>query len=256
MLPTHSTLCCAGLRAGYDGQEKLHGVDLDLAPGRLTAVVGPNGCGKSTLVRCLAGQLAPTGGEITLTGEALSRVNPALRARKIAYMPQSRLVPEISVGQLVLHGRYPHLKWGQRPGAKDRQIAEEAIGLAGLSDRADAPVSQLSGGERQRAYLAMMLAQQAQVMLLDEPTAYLDLSRQFELLALLRKLCEEGLCVLAVLHDLGLAMSFADDLIVMDGGRIAQRGSARQIYDSGVLERVFSVRVRAVDGQYLFSSKN
>ena len=198
-----------GLRAGYDRQEKLHGLTADIPAGRLTALIGPNGCGKTTLLRCIAGLMRPMSGEIRLDDLRLSSFSYRERALRIAYMPQHRSVPEITVQQLAAHGRYPHLRWGGSLSPKDEEIIHLAMERTGSAQHADRPLHALSGGERQSAYLAMMLAQQADVMLLDEPTAYLDLNAQFRLMRLLRELSREGKTVVAVLHDLSLAMEYS-----------------------------------------------
>lgn len=242
------------LCAGYDGVQRLHSLCADVRPGRLTAVIGPNGCGKSTLLKCIAGILPPSSGAVLLDGKPLSAVPGRDRARQIAYMPQSRIVPEISVGQLAAHGRYPHLKWGQSMSADDRQIVKNALERTGMLPFAHRLVSRLSGGERQKAYLAMMLAQQTKVMLLDEPTTYLDLSGQFALMELLRELCREGRCALAVLHDLALALEYADDVLLMQDGRRIAAGTPGELYASGMLQKVFGVEIeRTANGRYVFS---
>lgn len=242
------------LCAGYDGIEQLHSLTADVQPGRLTAVIGPNGCGKSTLLKCIAGILPATSGAIHLDGALLSAVPGKDRSRRIAYMPQSRTVPEITVRQLVTHGRYPHLKWGQNLRAADREIIESALERTGMLPLAHRHAARLSGGERQKAYLAMMLAQQTPVMLLDEPTTYLDLSSQFDLMELLKDLCREGRSVLTVLHDLPLAMEYADDILLMRDGRLIAAGTPDKICRSGDLQAVFGVDVRRLeDGKYVFS---
>lgn len=241
------------LRAGYDGDEKLHGVSARLEKGRLTAIIGPNGCGKSTLIKCAAGLLKPFGGEILFGGEDLRGISEKERARRIAYMPQSRIAPDISVRQLVAHGRFPHLKWGQSPRREDREIVQSAIERTNLQPLAHRPVSALSGGERQRAYLAMMLAQQTPVMLLDEPTTYLDLSSQFALMALLRQLTGEGHAIGVVLHDLALALEYADDILLLQRGERVALGSPEEIYRSGALKTAFSIDVKkTADEKFVF----
>ena len=241
------------LRAAYDGVETLHGVSAHLAPGKLTAIIGPNGCGKSTLMKCAVGLMKPSGGEILLNGQALSAIPEKERARHLSYMPQSRIAPDISVRHLVIHGRYPHLKWGQSLRREDREIVQAAIERVKLGALVNRPVSRLSGGERQRAYLAMMLAQQTAVMLLDEPTAYLDLSSQFALMELLRALCREGRSVILVLHELSLALEYTDSLLLMERGRLVAAGSPEEVYRSGQIQRVFSIDVRRTsDNKYLF----
>ena len=241
------------LRAAYDGVETLHGVSAHLAPGKLTAIIGPNGCGKSTLMKCAVGPMKPSGGEILLNGQPLSVIPEKERARHLSYMPQSRIAPDISVRHLVTHGRYPHLKWGQSLRREDREIVQAAIERVKLGALVNRPVSRLSGGERQRAYLAMMLAQQTAVMLLDEPTAYLDLSSQFALMELLRALCREGRSVILVLHELSLALEYTDSLLLMERGRLVAAGSPEEVYRSGQIQRVFSIDMRRTsDNKYLF----
>ena len=245
-------LALEDLRAGYDGEEKLHGISAAFRAGQLSIVIGRNGCGKSTLLKCAAGQLRPMSGSILLEGRPIDTLHRLERARSVAYMPQSRLVPEIPVRQLVMHSRYPHLAWGQRPRPEDRRIAREALERVGLGDMASRCVHQLSGGERQRAYIAMMLSQQARIMLLDEPTIYLDLSGQFELMDLLRQLAASGVCVVAVLHDLSLAMRYADQILMMNEGERITQGTPDEVYASGCLESCFGIRVKRLEGHYLF----
>ena len=204
------------LRAGYDGVERLHGISCGLPAGKLTALVGPNGCGKSTLMKCMAGVLKPMDGKLFIGGSDYAALSPRELARMTAYMPQSRPAPEISVRQL----------------------------------------SALSGGERQRAYLSMMLAQQAQILLLDEPTTYLDPGSQFELMDMLCALRDEGRTVVAVLHDLVLALEYADNIALMQAGTLVQLGAPEEIHASGRLSDVFGVDVaRTPEGKYVFSRK-
>ena len=243
------------LRAGYDRTERLHGITAALRPGRLTAIIGPNGCGKSTLLKCAAGILRPTGGDVLLDGRACRGIAGRERARLVSYMPQSRLTPDISVTQLTAHGRYPHLKWGQSMRPFDREIIRDALRRTELTAFADRPVSRLSGGERQRAYLSMMLAQQTPVMLLDEPTTYLDLSAQFSLMALLRELCREGRSAAVVLHDLALALEYADDVLLLRDGQLIASGTAGEVFATGRIQSVFGVDARLCDGKYLFSPR-
>lgn len=245
-----------GLCAGYDGVERLHGVTCSIPRGRLVALIGPNGCGKSTLIKCVAGILRPTAGQVLLDESPLTTLPPKQLATKISYMPQSRLAPSIPVRQLVSHGRYPHLKWGRNLSAADRDIIAHAMERTDTARYADRSVSQLSGGERQRAYLAMMLAQQTPAMLLDEPTTYLDLSSQFALMDLLAALRDEGRTIVLVLHDLSLALEYADELLLMQRGTMVEAGSPDAIYTSGALEAVFGIRVeRTPGGKYVFYKK-
>jgi ABC-type cobalamin/Fe3+-siderophores transport system ATPase subunit len=242
--------------AGYDGLERLHRVTAAIPSGGLTAVIGPNGCGKSTLIKCAAGILKPSGGSALLDGRSIRSIPEKERARLISYMPQSRVVPDISVRQLAAYGRYPRLKWGQNLSAADRGIIEAALRRTGLTAYAQRSVSRLSGGERQRAYIAMMLAQQTSVMLLDEPTAYLDLSAQFSLMELLAELCREGRSAVVVLHDLALALEYADNVLLMQDGRLVAQGRPEEVYAAGVIGSVFDIGVRRLsDGKYVFTKR-
>ena len=241
------------LRAGYDGVEKLHGISFGLRQGALTAIIGPNGCGKSTLMKCAAKLMEPSGGAVILDGRPLNTLTERERAQSISYMPQSRIVPDTSVRHLVTHGRYPHLQWGRSLRREDREIVEAVLRRAGLMDYAGRNVRLLSGGERQRAYLAMMLAQQTPVMLLDEPTTYLDLSNQFQLMRLLRDLCREGRAAAVVMHDLALALEFADEIVLLDAGKCAAKGTPEEVYRSGAIQEVFGIQIQCVLGdKYIF----
>jgi len=242
------------LCAGYDNLERLHRVSAEICPGVLTAIIGPNGCGKSTLMKCLAGSLKYSAGSIRLNDRDFHKIPVKERARFISYMPQSRIAPDISVRQLAVHGRYPHLKWGQNLSKTDCEIIDYALKRTDMLPFAQRSVSRLSGGERQRAYLAMMLAQQTPVMLLDEPTTYLDLSSQFSLMNLLRDLCREGHSAVAVLHDLALALEYADRVLLMYDGRMIAEGTPDEVFLSGKIQEVFNIDIVRLDGnKYVFS---
>ena len=242
------------LCAGYENLKYLHQISAEIQPGMLTAIIGPNGCGKSTLMKCLAGLLKPSAGSIRLDDRDFREIPEKERARFISYMPQSRITPDISVRQLVTHGRYPHLKWGQNLSNADREIVDHALKRTDMIAYAKRSVSRLSGGERQRAYLAMMLAQQTPVMLLDEPTTYLDLSNQFSLMELLRALCREGRSTVAVLHDLALALEYADRILLMQNGYLAAEGTPDEVFFSGKIQKIFSIDIVRLDGnKYVFS---
>ena len=241
------------LRAGYDGVERLHGITFDLREGALTAIIGPNGCGKSTLLKCAAKLLEPSGGSILLDGQPLNALSEKERARSVSYMPQSRIVPDTSVRHLVTHGRYPHLQWGRSLRREDREIVDAVLRRTGLADYARRNVRVLSGGERQRAYLAMMLAQQTPVMLLDEPGTYLDLSHQFQLMQLMKELCREGRAVAIVMHDLALALEFADEILLLHEGKCVACGTPAEVYRTGAIQDVFGIQIKCVaDHKYIF----
>ncbi len=237
------------LRAGYPGRTVLEGVTLSFLPGQVLALVGPNGSGKSTLLRTALGLLPRQGGEILVDGEALETLTPRQLARRAAYLAQSRPVPNITAGRMVLHGRFPYLSYPRRYRPEDYQAAQQAMKLADALELAGRPMPQLSGGQRQKVYLAMALAQDTQTVLLDEPTTYLDVSHQLEVMAAAQTLAQQGKAVVAVLHDLCLAMRWAHRLAVLDGGRLQAVGSPEELYSHGVLNRTFSVTLRRVETQ-------
>ena len=234
------------LSAGYPGRAVLAGVSLAARPGRVLALLGPNGCGKSTLLRTMAGLLPPLGGEVLLDGR--QDYSPRQAAQRVAYLPQSRTAPNITVRRLVLHGRFPYLSYPRRYGREDYAAVDRALAAADALDLADRPLPELSGGQRQKAYLAMALAQETEAILMDEPTTFLDIRHQLEVLALVRRLAEEGRGVVLALHDLCLALTAADDVAVLGEGRLLALGGPEAIYQSKVLERVMGVRLDRSEG--------
>ena len=235
------------LRAGYPGRPVLEGISLDFRPGEVLAVIGPNGCGKSTLLRAANGLLPRAGGDVLLDGVPLERLSARETAQKIAYLPQSRTTPNITAGRMVLHGRFPYLSYPRRYRPEDYRVARQALGLAGAGELEDRLLPELSGGQRQRVYLAMALAQETQTVLMDEPTTFLDVRHQLEVMALARTLAGQGKSVALVLHDLCLALRWAGQAVVMAEGRVLCQGPPEEIFDSGALDRVFGVRVCRVE---------
>ncbi len=235
------------LRAGYPGRPVLEGVSLDFRPGEVLAVLGPNGCGKSTLLRAADGLLPRTGGEVLLDGTPIERLSVKEIAQKAAYLPQSRAVPRITARRMVLHGRFPYLSYPRRYRGSDHEMVRRALDRVGAAELADRPLTELSGGQRQKIYLAMALAQDTETILMDEPTTYLDISCQLEVMALARQLAEEGRAVVMVLHDLCLALRYAHRAALLQNGRLLRVGTPEELYRDGALERVMGAALGRVE---------
>lgn len=233
------------LTAGYGDKQILHGLNLQFRPGELTAVIGPNGCGKSTLLRSLAGQI-PTGGTVLVNGRDTSTMTHAQLARQVAYLPQSRPVPEMTVEQLVLHGRFPYLGYPRRYRREDIAAAEQAMQTMGVAHLRAAFLSTLSGGTRQKCRIAMALAQDSPVILMDEPTAELDMARRLDLLEQCKALAQKGKTMVLVLHELELALRFADRIVLMEAGTVAAEGTPGELLATGEGERVFGLKIETV----------
>lgn len=239
------------LRAGYEGVEILHDVNLSAPSGGITVIVGPNGCGKSTLLKSIAGINQPRGGSIRLNGKELCSLPPRELAQHAAYLAQNRQVPEITAERLVLHGRFPYLSYPRRYRREDLQIARRAMETMGISGLARRELHTLSGGQRQKVYIAMALAQDTPVVLMDEPTTFLDIAHQYQMMREARALADGGKTVVLVLHDIALALKYADRIVVMRDGRVLTAGNAEEVFRSGQLQTAFGIRVertRTADG--------
>lgn len=236
-------LCARGLAVGYPGRRVIEGLDLDLAPGRVTMIIGANACGKSTLLGALARVLPPLAGRVELDGADVAALPRRSFARSVGLLPQQPTAPDgLTVAELVSRGRHPHRGVFQRWGAADTARVDAAMvrtGVAGLAERA---VGDLSGGQRQRVWIAMALAQEPRILLLDEPTTFLDLSHQIEVLDLLRELNRtDGTTIVAVLHELNLAARYADELVVMAHGRIIAQGAPADVLTREVVSTAFDL---------------
>lgn len=235
------------LRAGYPDHPVLEDVSLDFRPGEVLAVLGPNGCGKSTLLRASNGLLPRSGGEVLVDGVPLERLSAKEIAKKIAYLPQSRTTPNITAGRMVLHGRFPYLSYPRRYSREDHEMVKEALNWVGAGELAPRMLPELSGGQRQKVYLALALAQDTETVLMDEPTTYLDVGCQLEVMALARRLAEEGRAVVMVLHDLTLALRCAHRAALLWDGRICQLGTPEELFEERALERVMGVTLGRVE---------
>ena len=236
------------LTAGYGRETVLHDISFTAEAGRITTILGQNGCGKSTLLKAIAGTL-PSDGAILLDGQDAKNLSPQERAKRIAYLSQGKNVPEITVGRLVLHGRFPYLRYPRQYREADHRIAEEAMAQMGITALADKPMATLSGGMRQKAYIAMALAQQSPVILMDEPTTYLDIGQQMKFAQMARDLARGGKTMILVLHDIALAQRISDRILVLDSGTVRASGTGTEILASGILEQIYGVRIRCAESQ-------
>ena len=222
------------------GVTALESVDVAVRPGRMTAVIGPNGAGKSTLVRVLAGLERAERGRVDLGDRAVVGVDAKARARELALVPQFLpALPEVRVLDFVLGGRYAHLRPWRGASARDREAAREALARCDVGDLEERSMAQLSGGQRQRVLIARALAQEAGLLLVDEPTTALDPEHQVRVFALLAALAREGRGILVVTHELNLAARFAHELVLLDAGRVVARGSADEVLMREILEPVY-----------------
>lgn len=231
------------LTAGYSSKEVLKNINLSIPAGKVTVVMGPNGCGKSTLLKALCGILPKDSGRILLDGKDILALPPRQLAQKVAYLSQSRRIPDITAYRLVLHGRFPYLGYPRRYREEDYSCARIAMEKIGIWELADTLLENLSGGQRQKVYIAMSLAQDTPVIIMDEPTTYLDISHQLQLIQQVKMLAERGKTVVMVIHDLPLAFQTADRLILMEKGSIAAKGTPEELFASGIVDRVFRIRL-------------
>ena len=240
-------LTAHALNAGYGDRQVLDGIDLELPDGDFTVIVGPNACGKSTLLRTLARLLRPSGGEVLLDGQDIRRLPTKQVARRIGLLPQSSTAPEgITVFDLVARGRYPHQSMLAGWSEQDEAAVDAALADTNVSDLADRAVDELSGGQRQRVWIAMVLAQETPLVLLDEPTTFLDIAHQLEVLELVQRLRTAGRTVVAVLHDINQAARYGSHLIAMSEGRIVAQGAPREVVTADLIEQVFGLRCRVI----------
>lgn len=235
------------LSFGYEKKsEIIHLLTTAIPSGEITIIAGPNGSGKSTLLKLIAGFEKQWSGSIKIN----SNQSEEKLSKKLSIVPQSRNIPDTTVERLVLAGRFPHTKFPHNYSKADYNEAENAMKKMGILDFAHKDLSDLSGGQRQKVYIAMALAQNTPIMLFDEPLTYLDIRQQLELIEILKELKEEGKTILLIVHDLNIALTVADNLILMDQGRIIAQGSPAKIAESGLIDKVFGVKTEILGSKF------
>ncbi|MGY1773444.1 ABC transporter ATP-binding protein [Blastococcus sp. SYSU D00813] len=241
-------LAAESVRLAYDERVVVHDVDLALTDGSFTAIVGPNGCGKSTLLKALGRLLRPTAGQVVLDGRSIAKTPTRDVARVLGLLPQTPIAPDgLTVADLVARGRHPHQSWLRQWSRDDEDAVAEALSWTDMTELADRPVEALSGGQRQRAWISMALAQGTDLLLLDEPTTYLDLAHQIDVLELVARLhAERGRTVVVVLHDLNLAARYAERLVAMRDGVLVASGTPGEVLTEQLMAEVFELDARVV----------
>ncbi|GAA1318626.1 ABC transporter ATP-binding protein [Leucobacter albus] len=240
-------LSAHGLELGYGPRTIVAGLDLDIPAGGFTVIIGPNGCGKSTLLRALSRMLKPRGGSVTLDGADIARLRTKQVARNISTLAQAPATPTaITVADLVARGRNPYQSLLQQWSAADEAAVASALAEVAMTEHRERLVEELSGGQRQRAWIAMALAQETPILLLDEPTTYLDISHQIDVLDLCAGLHEAGRTLVAVLHDLNLAARYASHIVAMRDGRVVAEGPPESVITSELLRSVFDLEALVI----------
>ncbi|MEH6533273.1 MAG: ABC transporter ATP-binding protein [Photobacterium frigidiphilum] len=237
-------LTMSNIGFSYDEKSVFHNVSIQLNRGKLVGIVGPNGGGKSTLLKLIAKQMEPHSGDITLEGKPLSQYSMKALAKQVAYLPQHPLSPAgITVEQLVQYGRHPHQSWFNQWNDKDAEQVNQAIELMQLSDILQQPVTSLSGGQRQRAWLAMILAQDTDLILLDEPTSALDIGHQIEVMESISHMVASGKTVVLVIHDLAAAARYCDELIAIGNNAVVASGSVNEVVTKTLIDDLYDTNV-------------
>ncbi|MGF1721972.1 Fe(3+) dicitrate ABC transporter ATP-binding protein FecE [Vibrio kyushuensis] len=235
------------LSVAYGDKTIIENLSLNIPEGKITALIGPNGCGKSTLLKALSRINRISAGNILIQGQSLSAIKDKLLAQRLSMLPQVVVSPEgVTVRKLVEYGRSPYISHWGRLTANDKEKVDQAMRETGVFALAEQKIESLSGGQRQRAWIAMILAQDTEVVMLDEPTTYLDLSHQIELMKLMRDMNRQGKTVIVVLHDLNQACRYCDHLVVLNQGQLVAQGSPEQVFTEQLLESVFCLDAKVV----------
>lgn len=236
------------LTIGFKEAVIVEDINVSIRTGAITTVIGVNGCGKSTLVKTMAGILSPLSGDVTLWGKAISSLNRKRIAQKLAYLSQRNHAPEdITVEELVYYGRFPHKGWLSNRTKKDEAIVRHCLEVTDMVSFKDRRLSSLSGGEGQRAWIAMSLAQEPEILILDEPTTYMDIAHQMDIMELLYALnVQTGLTILMVLHDINQAIAYSHDIVILHEGRVFDQGPPETVLNSEVIHTVFNLNTKCI----------
>ncbi|WP_018753742.1 ABC transporter ATP-binding protein [Paenibacillus sanguinis] len=247
MKPTHTFKAEAAV-AGYEHKTVIQGVSLVIPNNKISVIIGANGCGKSTLLKAMARLIKPTSGEITLDGKPINKIPPKQLARVLGLLPQSPIVPEgISVADLVGRGRFPHQSWLSGWRKQDYEAVAEAMEIMNITELANHHIDELSGGQRQRVWIAMALAQQTDILLLDEPTTFLDITYQVEILDLLTDLNRKrGTTIVMVLHDINLSARYADHIFALHEGKLIKEGQPSEVITSEMVHQIFGLNCTVI----------
>lgn len=235
------------LCTGYFGKKIVKDVTMDFIPGEVLVLLGPNGSGKSTFLKAALGLLPVMSGEVLYDDVDMKQMKRKEIAQKAAFLSQSRNTPSIQALRMVLHGRFPYLSYPRQYSKKDHEIARNAMEVTGSLSYADSNVGELSGGQRQGVYLAMALAQDTETVFMDEPTTYLDINRQLQIMETAKDLARSGKAVVLVLHDIALALGGADRVAVFSEGSLCSIDTPQKIYESGILDEVFDIKIHSMN---------
>lgn len=245
--------------SGYDREIIIKDINATIPSHQITTLIGPNGCGKSTLLKTITKSIQPATGEILLHDQSIQELSLTDFAKQVSILPQVRNIPDTTVETLVSHGRFPYLGFLRRLSKQDHERVEYAMELTGIADKRHQALRELSGGERQKVYLAMTLAQDTELIILDEPTTFLDINHQLEVLELITQLKQQGKTFIMVLHDIHHALTYSDQIVVMNQGQIKQMGSSDDIFKSKIIDSIFDIQSkRFTEGDrcyYFFEKK-
>lgn len=240
------------ISVGYGNKIVIKNVTTFFEKGKLTSIIGVNGCGKSTLLKAILGILPLSDGEIVIDGNVIGELSRNDISKKIAYLAQGKNTPDMTVEQMVLHGRFPYLSYPRCYREADREIARKAMETVGILHLADKPLCELSGGMQQTAFIAMALAQDTDYILLDEPTTHLDIAHQLDLMRLLRGLANSGKGIITVMHDLPLSFDFSDELALIHNGNIVVKNTPNNICGSSIIKEIFDISIERMDNDQFY----